>query len=47
MKFSTSASPGGIISGHDYNNPCGVKQAVDESFGDRVKHMGAAWYVEL
>lgn len=23
---------GGIISGHDYTNPCGVKQAVDEFF---------------
>tara|TARA_R110002050_G_scaffold87687_1_gene185645 strand:- start:4941 stop:5525 length:585 start_codon:yes stop_codon:yes gene_type:complete len=47
MKFPSATSPGGIISGHDYYNPCGVKQAVDESFGSRVKHMGAAWYVEL
>lgn len=27
---------GGIISGHDYNNPCGVKQAVSERFTDYV-----------
>lgn len=38
---------GGIISGHDYFNPCGVKQAVDEKFGQRVRFNGSCWYVEL
>lgn len=38
---------GGIISGHDYFNPCGVKKAVDENFGGRVKFNGSCWYVEL
>lgn len=27
---------GGIISGHDYDNPCGVKQAVSERFKDYI-----------
>jgi predicted O-methyltransferase YrrM len=38
---------GGIISGHDYFNPCGVKKAVDEKFGNEVKFNGPCWYVEL
>lgn len=45
---------GSTISGHDYYNPCGVKQAVDEEFGDKVKHHleewcgeHVVWYVEL
>jgi len=38
---------GGIISGHDYFNPCGVKKAVDEKFGNKVKFNGPCWYVEL
>jgi predicted O-methyltransferase YrrM len=38
---------GGMISGHDYFNPCGVKQAVDEKFGDRVKTYDSCWYVEV
>jgi len=38
---------GGIISGHDYFNPCGVKQAVDEKFGNKVKFNGPCWFVEL
>lgn len=38
---------GGIISGHDYFNPCGVKKAVDEKFGDKVSFNGPCWYVEL
>jgi predicted O-methyltransferase YrrM len=37
--------PGGMIAGHDYGEPCGVKQAVDELFGDRVSLMGTCWYV--
>ena len=39
---------GGIIAGHDYNYPgiTGVKKAVDEFFGDRVKlESDYVWYV--
>jgi len=35
---------GGLLSGHDYGEPCGVKQAVDELLGDRVSLMGTCWY---
>jgi predicted O-methyltransferase YrrM len=38
---------GGMISGHDYNNPCGVKQAVDEFFGSKVQIFDGCWYVEI
>jgi len=38
---------GGIISGHDYFNPCGVKKAVDEIFGDKTKFDGPCWFVEV
>jgi predicted O-methyltransferase YrrM len=38
---------GGIISGHDYFNPCGVKVAVDKKFGDSVKFYNSCWYVEV
>ncbi len=38
---------GGIISGHDYFNPCGVKQAVDELI-DGVKFSNdKIWYKEI
>lgn len=39
--------PGGMIAGHDYGEPCGVKQAVDERFGSRVKTIGTVWFVQL
>lgn len=35
---------GGLLSGHDYGEPCGVKQAVDELLGERVSLMGTCWY---
>lgn len=35
---------GGMLSGHDYGEPCGVKQAVDELLGERVSLMGTCWY---
>ena len=38
---------GGMISGHDYFNPCGVKKAVDKRFGKKVKTYNNCWYVEL
>ena len=40
---------GGIISGHDYLNPTyGVKQAVDERYGEKVKELpGGCWYIKL
>jgi predicted O-methyltransferase YrrM len=38
---------GGIISGHDYFNPCGVKEAVDGIFGHKTKFYGPCWYVEI
>lgn len=35
---------GGIIAGHDYTEPCGVKQAVDEAFGK--PHLdGSVWWL--
>ena len=37
----------GIIAGHDYGNEwVGVKQAVDELFGDKVKSLETIWWVE-
>lgn len=52
--------PGGILCGHDYGNPVvpGVKQAVDELLGDRVRFLPdwqfkspfaekCIWYVEV
>lgn len=36
---------GGMLAGHDYGEPCGVKQAVDEMFGDRISLMGTCWYM--
>ena len=38
---------GGIISGHDYFNPCGVKQAVDEIFSDKVEFYDKCWFVRI
>lgn len=35
---------GGMLAGHDYGEPCGVKQAVDELLGDHVSLMGTCWY---
>lgn len=35
---------GGMLSGHDYGEPCGVKQAVDEVLGENVSLMGTCWY---
>jgi predicted O-methyltransferase YrrM len=38
---------GGIIAGHDYNQPtCGVKKAVDEIFQNNVKFYGTIWYIQ-
>jgi predicted O-methyltransferase YrrM len=38
---------GGMISGHDYFNTCGVKDAVDLLFGSKVQTFDSCWYVEL
>ena len=38
---------GGIISGHDYFNPCGVKQAVDEIFNNSVEFYDKCWFVRV
>lgn len=35
---------GGMLAGHDYGEPCGVKQAVDELLGGTVTLMGTCWY---
>ena len=35
---------GGLLSGHDYGEPCGVKQAVDELLDEHVSLMGTCWY---
>lgn len=38
----------GIIAGHDYFNPCGVKQAVDEMFkGSNIQFCGNCWYIKI
>lgn len=35
----------GMIAGHDYTEPsCGVKQAVDEIFGNHVSFKGGCWF---
>jgi hypothetical protein len=41
-------APHAIIAGHDYNDRQfpGVKQAVDEAFGDKVQYQGHVWYVK-
>ena len=36
---------GGIISGHDYSQPCGVKQAVNEFFSSGITKKGTSWLV--
>ena len=36
---------GGMLSGHDYGEPCGVKQAVDELLPGQVSLMGTCWYM--
>lgn len=44
------AKAGGIICGHDYNEPWGgVIQAVGEAFGDKVQHVKESncWLVQL
>jgi len=35
---------GGMISGHDYNNPCGVKQAVNELIEDYKLSNDGIWF---
>lgn len=35
---------GGMLAGHDYGEPCGVKEAVDELLGDRISLNGTCWY---
>jgi len=34
---------GGTIGGHDYSQPCGVKQAVDEFFSTQITREGSSW----
>lgn len=40
--------PGGSLAGHDYTHTTltGVRRAVDEEFGDRVRQVGSCWVVE-
>lgn len=38
---------GSVMAGHDYYNAPGVKQAVDEAFGNRVQISGSSWVVQL
>ena len=37
-------APGGMLAGHDYGEPCGVKPAVDKLLSGRVSLMGTCWY---
>lgn len=46
LKWYPKIKQGGIISGHDYGEPCGVQQAVDEIFGNRVGLSGTCWIVK-
>lgn len=45
--WSPKLKSGGVLAGHDYfhqdNGYCGVKQAVDESFGADVTIIGTTW----
>ena len=36
---------GGMLSGHDYGEPCGVKAAVDKLFPGKISLMGTCWYM--
>jgi len=36
---------GGMLSGHDYGEPCGVKEAIDELFPGQISLMGTCWYL--
>lgn len=36
--------PGGVLAGHDYGEPCGVKEAVDELLANQFSLMGTCWY---
>jgi len=36
---------GGTIGGHDYTQPCGVKQAVNEFFSSGITKKGTSWLV--
>lgn len=36
---------GGMLSGHDYGEPCGVKEAIDELFPGKISLMGTCWYM--
>ena len=37
---------GAILAGHDYNHICGVKPAVDEIFGKKIKLIGTCWCIQ-
>lgn len=37
---------GGIIGGHDYTEPCGVRQAVDEFFKSKVSIDRTSWIIK-
>ena len=43
--WESTIRPGGILAGDDYVGHPGVKQAVDELFGDTARTVGRAWYV--
>jgi cephalosporin hydroxylase len=36
--------PGGMLAGHDYGEPCQVKEAVDEVFPGQINVLGTCWY---
>lgn len=43
--WRSKVRPGGMLAGHDYGEPCGVKQAVDERFQANV--LRTCWYVYM
>lgn len=55
LRFVDCIKPGGFISGHNYDQYCnhpihpGVKESVDEIFGNRVKFINSdvTWWVSL
>lgn len=48
LKWKPKIKKGGILSGHDYYNWIGVKQAVDEIFGiNNIKIMSSSWLIKL
>lgn len=48
LAWQPKVKSGGIISGHDFREPCGVEQAVEEIFGKNGFNLwGTVWYRQI